>query len=227
RVVDGVLRNGMKIAFGAHRDDTYDVDEVGYLQLDRKPAEQLEAGEVGYFVANVRGVRETRPGDTVLAADHRDVPLLPGYRDIQSMVFAGLYPMNAEQYEELRDALAKLQLNDASLHYEPETSVALGFGFRCGFLGLLHMEIVRERLEREFDLDLISTVPNVEYHIYKTDGSMELVENPSLLPHGSEVDRIEEPYVKARIFAPSEYIGGIMNLGQERRGVYGGMKYLD
>jgi len=227
RVVDGVLTRGMKIAFGAHQDDTYDVDEVGYLQLDRKPAEQLEAGEVGYFVANVRGVRETRPGDTVLAADHRDVPLLPGYRDIKSMVFAGLYPTNAEQFEELRDALAKLQLNDASLHYEPESSVALGFGFRCGFLGLLHMEIVRERLEREFTLDLISTVPNVEYHVYRTDGSLEVVENPSRMPHGSTVDRIEEPYVKARIIVPAEYIGAIMTLGQERRGVYLGMHYLD
>jgi len=227
RVVDGVLKPGMKVAFGAHREDVYEVDEVGYLQLGHKPAEQLEAGEVGYVVANVRGVRETRPGDTILDAEHRDVELLPGYRDIQSMVFAGLYPTNPEQYEELRDALAKLQLNDASLHYEPETSVALGFGFRCGFLGLLHMEIVRERLEREFDLDLISTVPNVEYHVHKTDGSMELVENPSRLPHGSEVERIEEPYVKARIFAPTDYIGGIMNLGQERRGIYGGMQYLD
>jgi len=143
------------------------------------------------------------------------------------MVFAGLYPTNAEQYEELRDALAKLQLNDASLHYEPETSVALGFGFRCGFLGLLHMEIVRERLEREFDLDLISTVPSVEYHVYKTNGEMELVENPSLLPHGSTLDRIEEPYVKARILAPADYIGAIMKLGQERRGTYQGMHYLD
>ena len=227
RVVDGVLRKGMKIAFGAHRDDTYDVDEVGYLQLDRKPAEQLEAGEVGYFVANVRGVRETRPGDTVLDAAHREVPLLPGYRDIKSMVFAGLYPTNAEQFEELRDALAKLQLNDASLHYEPESSVALGFGFRCGFLGLLHMEIVRERLEREFTLDLISTVPNVEYHVYRTDGSLEIVENPSRMPHGSTVERIEEPYVKARIIVPAEYIGAIMTLGQERRGVYLGMHYLD
>jgi len=227
RVVDGVLTRGMKIAFGAHRDDTYDVDEVGYLQLDRKPADQLEAGEVGYFVANVRGVRETRPGDTVLDAEHRDVPLLPGYRDIKSMVFAGLYPTNAEQFEELRDALAKLQLNDASLHYEPESSVALGFGFRCGFLGLLHMEIVRERLEREFTLDLISTVPNVEYHVYRTDGSLEVVENPSRMPHGSTVDRIEEPYVKARIIVPAEYIGAIMTLGQERRGVYLGMHYLD
>ncbi len=227
RVVDGVLRKGMKISFGAHKDDTYDVDEVGYLQLDRKPAEQLEAGEVGYFVANVRGVRETRPGDTVLDAAHRDVPLLPGYRDIKSMVFAGLYPTNAEQFEELRDALAKLQLNDASLHYEPESSVALGFGFRCGFLGLLHMEIVRERLEREFTLDLISTVPNVEYHVYRTDGSLEIVENPSRMPHGSTVERIEEPYVKARIIVPAEYIGAIMTLGQERRGVYLGMHYLD
>ena len=227
RVVDGVIRQGMKIAFGAHKDDTYDAAEVGYLQLGHKPAEQLEAGEVGYFVANVRGVKDTRPGDTVLDAEQRDVPLLPGYRDIQSMVYAGLYPTNAEQYEELRDALEKLQLNDASLHYEPETSVALGFGFRCGFLGLLHMEIVRERLEREFDLDLISTVPNVEYHVYRTDGTMELVENPSRMPHGSTVDRIEEPYVKARILVPAEYIGAIMNLGQERRGVYQGMHYVD
>jgi len=227
RVVDGVIRPGIKIAFGAHRDDLYEVDEVGYLQLGHKPTEQLEAGEVGYFVANVRGVRETRPGDTVLDGEHRDVALLPGYRDIKSMVFAGLYPTEPNQFEELRDALAKLQLNDASLHYEPESSVALGFGFRCGFLGLLHMEIVRERLEREFNLDLISTVPNVEYHVHKTDGAVEVVENPSLMPHGSTVDHVEEPYVKARIVAPAEYIGAIMKLGQERRGVYEAMHYVD
>jgi GTP-binding protein LepA len=227
RVVDGTIRPGMKIAFGAHKEDLYEVDEVGYLQLGHKPTEQLEAGEVGYVVANVRGVRETRAGDTVLDAEHREVALLPGYRDIKSMVFAGLYPTEPNQFEELRDALAKLQLNDASLHYEPESSVALGFGFRCGFLGLLHMEIVRERLEREFNLDLISTVPNVEYHVHKTDGAMDLVENPSLLPHGSVVDRIDEPFVKARIVAPAEYIGAIMKLGQERRGVYEGMHYVD
>ena len=227
RVVDGTMRPGMKIAFGAHKDDVYEVDEVGYLQLGHKPTEQLEAGEVGYFVANVRGVRDTRSGDTVLDADHRDVPLLPGYRGINSMVFAGLYPTNAEQFEELRDALGKLQLNDGSLHYEPESSVALGFGFRCGFLGLLHMEIVRERLQRESNLDLISTVPNVEYHVHRTDGTVELVENPSLMPHGSAVDHIEEPYVKARIVAPAEYIGAVMKLGQERRGVYQGMHYVD
>jgi GTP-binding protein LepA len=227
RVVDGAIRPGMKIAFGAHKEDVYDVDEVGYLQLGHKPTELLEAGEVGYVVANVRGVRETRPGDTVLDAAHRESPLLPGYREVQSMVFAGLYPTNAEQFEELRDALAKLQLNDASLHYEPESSVALGFGFRCGFLGLLHMEIVRERLEREFDLDLISTVPNVEYHVHKTDDTMDVVENPSLMPHGSAVVRIEEPFVKARIVVPAEYIGAIMKLGQDRRGVYQGMHYVD
>ncbi len=227
RVVDGAIRPGMTIVFGAHPADRYDVAEVGYLQLGQKPTEQLEAGEVGYVIANVRGVRDTRSGDTVLDAEHRDVALLPGYRDINSMVFAGLYPTNAEQFEELRDALAKLQLNDASLHYEPESSVALGFGFRCGFLGLLHMEIVRERLEREFNLDLISTVPNVEYHVHKTDGTVQLVENPSLMPHGSTVDHIEEPYVKARIVAPAEYIGAIMKLGQERRGVYQAMHYLD
>jgi len=219
RVVDGTMRPGMKIAFGAHKDDVYEVDEVGYLQLGHKPTEQLEAGEVG--------LRDTRSGDTVLDADHRDVPLLPGYRDINSMVFAGLYPTNAEQFEELRDALGKLQLNDGSLHYEPESSVALGFGFRCGFLGLLHMEIVRERLQRESNLDLISTVPNVEYHVHRTDGTVELVENPSLMPHGSAVDHIEEPYVKARIVAPAEYIGAVMKLGQERRGVYQGMHYVD
>ena len=227
RVVDGMLTPGMRVAFGAHKDDGYEVDEVGYLQLGHKPTEQLEAGEVGYVVANVRGVRDTRAGDTVLDAEHRDVPLLPGYREIKSMVFAGLYPTDAGQFEDLRDALAKLQLNDASLHYEPESSVALGFGFRCGFLGLLHMEIVRERLQREFDLDLIGTVPNVEYHVHKTDGSVEVVENPSLMPHGSTVDGIEEPFVKARILAPAEYIGAMMNLGQERRGAYRGMHYVD
>jgi len=163
----------------------------------------------------------------VLDADRRAAVLLPGYREAKPMVFAGVYPTNAEQFEELRDALAKLQLNDAALHYEPESSVALGFGFRCGFLGLLHMDIVRERLEREFDLDLICTVPNVEYHVYKTDGTRVAIENPSLLPHGSEIDHIEEPYVRARILAPAEYIGAVMSLAQERRGVYRTMQYLD
>ena len=160
RVVDGTVRKGMHIAMGSH-DGVYDVAEVGTLQLGLHPADELSAGEVGYLVANFRDVKDTRAGDTILDADRRASQLLPGYRDVKSMVFAGLYPTQPEAYEDLRDALAKLQLNDASLHYEPETSVALGFGFRSGFLGLLHMEIVQERLEREFGLDLVTTVPNV------------------------------------------------------------------
>ncbi len=227
RVVDGILKPGMHIAFGSHRDDHYEVAEVGYLQLGRRETETLEAGEVGYVVANTRGVQDTRVGDTVTDAENPATEMLPGYRDIKSMVFAGLYPTEPNQYEELRDALEKLQLNDGSLHYVPETSIALGFGFRCGFLGLLHMEIVRERLEREFGLTLITTVPNVEYHVYRTDSTMEIIENPTRMPTDSTVERIEEPYVKTRITSPADYIGGIMTLGQERRGVYLGMHYLD
>jgi GTP-binding protein LepA len=227
RVVDGVLTPKMKIAFGAHPEDVYIVDEVGYLSMGQKPAPKLEAGEVGYIVANLRGVGDTRAGDTVLDADERATELLPGYREVVPMVFAGLYPTDAAQYEQLRDALEKLKLNDASLQYEPETSTALGFGYRAGFLGLLHMEIVVERLQREFDLDLIATVPTVDYHVYTTDGGMLHIDNPSFLPDPGTIDRIEEPYVKARIMAPAEYIGPIMKLGGDRRGVYGGMKYLD
>jgi len=226
RVVDGVIRPGMRIALGSH-DGEYEVAEVGYLQLGQHRTEQLTAGEVGYVAANFREVKDTRVGDTILDAERRAAQLLPGYRDLKSMVFAGLYPTATEQYEDLRDALAKLQLNDAALHYEPETSVALGFGFRCGFLGLLHMEIVQERLEREFGLDLVTTVPNVEYDVYLTDGTKVVVENPSKMPTGSGVERIEEPYVSARILAPADYIGSLMKLGQERRGSYLGMKYLD
>jgi GTP-binding protein LepA len=226
RVVDGALRPGMSITFGAN-ESRYEVSEVGYLQLRQVKTQELTAGEVGYVVANVRSVQETRAGDTIFDADRHATRALPGYKDVHSMVFAGIYPTDTTQYEALRDALAKLQLNDASLHYEPETSTALGFGFRCGFLGLLHMEIVQERLEREFDLDLVTTVPNVEYHVYRTDQGMELIENPSKLPHGSVIDRIEEPYVKARIVAPAEYIGPIMTLGTERRGIYLAMKYVD
>ncbi len=227
RIVDGTLRKGMQIAFGAHPADVYTVDEVGYLQLGQRPTGLLESGEVGYVVANTRTVGDTRAGDTILDADNRATELLPGYRDVKPMVFAGLYPTESEQYEALRDALAKLKLNDASLGYEPETSTALGFGFRCGFLGLLHMEIVAERLQREFNLDLITTVPTVEYYVYLTDGTMTLLENPTKLPDPATIARIEEPYVKARIMTPVEYIGGIMKLGTDRRGVYHGMKYLD
>ena len=226
RVVDGSIRHGTHIRFGTG-EEVYEVDEVGYNQLRQVPAEALYPGEVGYVVANVRHVKETRVGDTVFDADNPASQALPGYKDVRSMVFAGLYPTDPNQYEDLRDALGKLQLNDASLHYEPETSTALGFGFRAGFLGLLHMEIVQERLEREFDLDLVTTVPNVEYRVYQNDGAMILLENPSKMPHGSIVDRVEEPYVKARIVAPAEYIGPIMTLGNDRRGVYLNMSYID
>jgi GTP-binding protein LepA len=226
RVVDGTVRKGTRIAFGASQ-SVYDVTEVGYNQLRQVPTDALSAGEVGYVVASVRSVRETRAGDTVFDADRHAATPLPGYQAVRSFVFAGIYPTDTQQYEFLRDALEKLQLNDASLHYEPETSTALGFGFRCGFLGLLHMEIVRERLEREFDLSLVTTVPNVEYKVYHTDGAMELVENPARMPDPGVLDRVEEPYVKARIMAPSEYIGPIMTLGTERRGEYRGMTYVD
>jgi GTP-binding protein LepA len=226
RVVDGVIRPDMKITFGAS-DNVYEVSEVGYRELREVKAASLGPGEVGYVVANVRHVQETRVGDTVLDADNPATEPLPGYQDIHPMVFAGIYPTDPNRYPDLRDALERLRLNDASLQYEPETSTALGFGFRCGFLGLLHMEIVQERLEREFDLDLVTTVPNVKYHVYLTDGERELIENPSRMPHGSVTDHVEEPFVKARIVAPAEYIGAIMTRGTERRGVYKDMRYVD
>ncbi len=226
RVVDGELKAGMKIKFSAVG-EMYDVEEVGYHQLRQVKTDVLRPGEVGYVVANVRHVKETRVGDTVLDATRAEVEPLPGYQDVHSMVFAGIYPTDTTQYENLRDALDKLQLNDASLNYQPETSTALGFGFRCGFLGLLHMEIVQERLEREFNLDLVTTVPSVEYRVFKTDGTMELIENPSLMPLAGVVQHVEEPYVKARIVSPSDYIGPIMTLSTERRGIYKNMSYID
>ena len=226
RVVDGQLRRGMEITFGAN-EAKYEVSDLGYMQLRPVQTDSLGPGEVGYVVANVRSVQETRAGDTIFDASNHAKEALPGYQDVHSMVFSGLYPTDTTQYEALRDALAKLRLNDASLHYEPETSTALGFGFRCGFLGLLHMEIVQERLEREFDLDLVTTVPNVEYHVHRTDGTDEIIENPSKMPPPAVIDTVDEPYVKARIMAPSDYIGPIMTLGTERRGLYKNMTYLD
>jgi GTP-binding protein LepA len=224
--VDGTIRKGTRITFGAN-DAVYEVDEVGYNQLRQVVATELAAGEVGYVVASVRSVRETRAGDTVFDADNRATEPLPGYQAVKSFVFAGVFPTDTQQYEDLRDALERLQLNDASLQYQPETSTALGFGFRCGFLGLLHMEIVKERLEREFDLDLVTTVPSVEYHVFKTDGEEVLVENPALMPPAPVIDWVEEPFVKARIMVPTDYIGPIMTLGTERRGEFKGMSYLD
>jgi GTP-binding protein LepA len=226
RVIDGVFRAGMRIGFGAN-DSVYPVDEVGYLQLGRVPAEALGPGEVGYLLAGIKRVSDTRSGDTILDVDDRAAELIPGFQEVKPMVFAGIYPTDTDQYEDLRDALAKLQLNDASLSYEPETSSALGFGFRCGFLGLLHMEIIQERLEREFDLDLITTVPNVKYHVVMTDGTERWVESPSALPDPTKTDKIEEPYVSARILVPAEYIGSVQKLCHERRGIFHGMNYPD
>ncbi|HSK21009.1 MAG TPA: translation elongation factor 4 [Longimicrobiales bacterium] len=226
RVVDGVIRPGMRITFGASA-GVYPVDEVGYQRMGRFKVPELRPGEVGYLLAGIKRVGDTKVGDTILDADNRARELLPGYREIKPMVFAGLYPSEANQYEELRDALEKLQLNDASLFYEPEVSTALGFGFRCGFLGLLHMEIIQERLEREYELDLVTTVPNVEYHIVLTDGTSTHIENPSALPDRGKIDRIEEPYVKARIMCPTDYIGAVQKLCHERRGEFREMHYLD
>jgi GTP-binding protein LepA len=226
RVVDGSVKPGMRITFGA-TDALYPVDEVGYMRLGRFPAAELGPGEVGYLLAGIKRVGDTKVGDTVLDADNRAPDLLSGYREIKPMVFSGLYPSDSERYTELRDALEKLKLNDASLFYEPEVSTALGFGFRCGFLGLLHMEIVQERLEREFGLNLVTTVPNVKYRVVMTDGSVIDVENPSAMPDRASIDRIEEPYVRARIVCPAEYIGAVQKLCHERRGEYEGMHYLD
>ena len=226
RVVDGEVRPGMRIGFGTN-EATYEVDEVGYMRLGFQRADYLQTGEVGFVTAQIKRVGDTRVGDTLMDADRRAPELLPGYQEVKPMVFAGLYPTDSDQFAELRDALEKLRLNDASLQYEPETSVALGFGFRCGFLGLLHMEVVQERLEREFDLDLITTLPNVEYRVRLTNGEDFHVENPSRMPDRGRIDEVSEPYVRVRILCPAEYIGGIQKLCHDRRGVYVNLHYLD
>jgi GTP-binding protein LepA len=226
RVVDGVLKPGMRLAFG-NVEATYEVTEVGYLRLGRVAQDELHPGEVGYVVAAIKEVADTKVGDTILDADDRAAELLPGYQEARPMVFAGLYPTDTDDYEDLRDALERLRLNDASLQYEPETSIALGFGFRCGFLGLLHMEIVQERLEREFGVDLITTVPNVEYHVELTDGSSLVLESPTALPDPGRIQSVSEPIVRARIVCPAEYIGNVQKLCYDRRGIFRGMSYLD
>ena len=226
RVMDGVLRPGMDIGFGTVN-ATYEVTEVGYTRLARVRRDALHPGEVGYLVAAIKSVSHTRVGDTVVDAARRADELLPGYKEVRPMVFAGLYPSNADDYESLRDALDRLRLNDGSLHYEPETSAALGFGFRCGFLGLLHMEIVQERLDREFGVSLITTVPNVEYHVTLTDGSELAIENPTRLPGRGKLKAVAEPWVRAHIVSPAEYIGNVQKLCHDRRGTFKGMRYLD
>ena len=227
RVRDGVIRKGTKVRFMASG-ALEEVVEVGYFGPGRFiPCEELSAGMVGYFTASIKNIRDARVGDTVTEAERPCKEALPGYKKAQSMVFAGLYPQDTSKYPDLKDALEKFQLSDASLSYEPESSLALGFGFRCGFLGLLHMEVVLERLEREYDLDIISTAPGVVYRIFKTDGTMIELTNPANLPDPSEIEHMEEPIVSAEIMVTTEYLGAIMQLCQERRGVYLATDYIE
>ena len=227
RIKEGAIRKGTPIlmmATGAKAE----VVEVGYFGAGQFiPCEELSAGMVGYITASIKNVKDTRVGDTITNAQEPCKEPLPGYKKVNPMVYCGMYPADGAKYPDLRDALEKLQLNDASLQFEPETSVALGFGFRCGFLGLLHLEIIQERLEREYNLDLVTTAPGVVYHVYKTNGEMIELTNPSNLPDPSEIEYMEEPIVKAEIMVTSEFIGAIMDLCQERRGIYEGMEYIE
>ena len=227
RVMDGTVKPGDAIKLMA-TGSVFTVVECGFLRATSlEPRQELTAGEVGYIAASIKSVRDAQVGDTVtLESNPADAPL-PGYREVQSMVFCGIYPADGARYGDLRDALEKLRLNDASLSFEPETSVALGFGFRCGFLGLLHMEIIQERLEREYSLDLITTAPSVIYRITKTDGTVEMIDNPTNYPDPSVILKAEEPMTNAHIYAPSEYVGNIMELCQDRRGIFKDMTYID
>ena len=227
RIKEGTVKKGTSIqmmATGAKAE----VVEVGYFGAGQFiPCEELSAGMVGYITASLKNVKDTRVGDTVTDANRPCKEPLPGYKKVQPMVYCGLYPADGAKYQDLRDALEKLQLNDAALQFEPETSIALGFGFRCGFLGLLHLEIIQERLEREYNLDLVTTAPGVIYKVYKTNGEVIELTNPSNLPDPAEIDYMEEPVVKAEIMVTSEFIGAIMDLCQERRGIYQGMEYIE
>jgi len=226
RVFDGTLRERDKVMF-FRNGKRFEAEEVGVLEMKRNRTGELTAGNVGYLIAGVKDVHDTKVGDTVTnASNPADAPW-PGYKDVKPMVFSGVYPTNAEDFEDLRSSIEKLQLNDSSLVYEPETSTALGFGFRCGFLGLLHMEIVQERLEREYNQNIINTVPNVEYRVTKTNGQVVLVDNPSFMPALGEIEKVEEPFIKAQIIVPTEFLGNIMKLCMDRRGVYKNTTYLD
>ena len=225
RVFDGVIKPGDTAKFFAH-DRQYDVTEVGHFVLKQVPAKELRAGDVGYLLGSIRNVSHILPGDTITTKVNPAMEALPGYKEIKPMVFSGLYPSDADDYDQLRTALDKLKLNDASLAYEPETSEALGFGFRCGFLGLLHMEIIQERLEREFDIALVTTSPNVQYKVELRDGSIVEVDTPAKMPSTGDIQAILEPHVSAEIITPKEYIGGIMTLCQKKRGIYKNTNYI-
>ncbi len=226
RVVEGTLKEKDKVRF-FHNSKTYDAEEVGVLELKRSRRGELKAGDVGYLIAGVRDVHDTKVGDTVTSASSQASEPLPGYKEVKPMVFSGVYPTVADDFEDLRTAIDKLQLNDSSLVYEPETSTALGFGFRCGYLGLLHMEIIQERLEREYNQSIINTVPNVEYRVTTLDGEVVFVDNPSDMPPLGQIEKVEEPFIRAQIIVPTEYLGNIMKLCTDRRGVYRNTTYLD
>jgi GTP-binding protein LepA len=225
RVMEGTVREKDKIRFFS-KGQEFQAEDVGILEMQRKRIGSLSAGDVGYIIANVKDVHDTKVGDTITLVDNPAAEPLPGYKEAKPMVFSGMYPSNSDDFGELRDALDKLKLNDSSLIFEPESSVALGFGFRAGFLGLLHMEIVRERLEREYNQHLINTVPNVEYRVTKTDKDVLFVDNPALMPDAGEIEKVEEPFVKAQIITPTEYIGNIMKLCMDRRGIHRNTTYL-
>lgn len=226
RVVDGIVKPGMRIKMFS-TGKVFEVTEVGMFRPNLYPVEELKAGEVGYIAASIKNVKDTRVGDTITDADNPADSPLPGYKEVVPMVFCGIYPADGQDYENLKEAFEKLQLNDASLVFEPDTSAALGFGFRCGFLGLLHMEIVQERLEREYNLNLVTTAPSVIYKVYKTNGEVLDLDNPTKMPPPTQIDHIEEPIVEATIMVPTEYVGAVMELCQDRRGAYLGMEYLE
>lgn len=219
RVMEGVLKKGDLFKFMSNHQE-YNAEEIGYLKLKQEPTKELRAGEVGYVIGSVKSLQDVRVGDTITKVDNPAKEPIPGYQEAKPMVFSGIFPTNADDFEDLRAALEKLQLNDASLTYEPETSKALGFGFRAGFLGLLHMEIVQERLDREFDIDIITTVPNVQYEVELVEGDRIQVDNPSQMPAVGDIEDIYEPYIKASIITPADYIGPVMKLCQDRRGIY-------
>ena len=226
RVKEGTIKKGMKLKLMA-TGKTFDVTDVGCFRPQPVDTGELGTGEVGFIAGALKDVRDVRVGDTVTSAERPASEALPGYRGVTPMVFCGLYPEDSKDYDNLREALEKLQLNDAALVFEPETSIALGFGFRCGFLGLLHMDVIQERLEREYNLGLIMTAPSVVYHVYRTDGTMDEVSNPADLPPQTEIDHIEEPCVKATVIVPKDYVGAVMEISQEKRGVFQTMDYLD
>jgi len=225
RVMDGTLKRGDRVRLMVSKKE-YEIDEIGILSPTQVPVDELHAGEVGYLAAAIKAVEDARVGDTLTQANAPAAQPLPGYEEAKPMVFCGLFPTDADQFEDLREALERLKLNDAALHYEPETSSAMGFGFRCGFLGLLHMEIVQERLEREYNLDLIITAPSVIYRVTLIDGEIIYIDNPSVLPDPQKREKIEEPYVQVEIITPETYVGTLMELAQSRRGTFKDMKYL-